>query len=125
MTKAVQFHAVPAGQSLLVQGQPGDALYLLLRGQCRVVHRLPDGHENPHPSLHEGDMFGELSVLLGLPATASVIADTPCTLLRLARADVERLIVMNTGLREALFRLSSERLQRTAQLVSGYELSGA
>jgi cAMP-dependent protein kinase regulator len=44
---------------------------------------------------------------------------------RLARADVERLIVMNTGLREALFRLSSERLQRTAQLVSGYELSGA
>ncbi|WP_395855342.1 cyclic nucleotide-binding domain-containing protein [Cystobacter fuscus] len=125
MTKAVQFHAVPAGQSLLVQGQPGDALYLLLRGQCRVVHRLPDGHENPHPSLHEGDMFGELSVLLGLPATASVIADTPCTLLRLARADVERLIVMNTGLREALFRLSSERLQRTAQLVSGYEMPGA
>ncbi|EPX61775.1 cyclic nucleotide-binding domain protein [Cystobacter fuscus DSM 2262] len=125
MTKAVQFHAVSAGQSLLVQGQPGDALYLLLRGQCRVVHRLPDGHENEHPSLHEGDMFGELSVLLGLPATASVIADTPCTLLRLARADVERLIVMNTGLREALFRLSSERLQRTAQLVSSYELDGA
>ncbi|OJH37851.1 cyclic nucleotide-binding domain-containing protein [Cystobacter ferrugineus] len=125
MTKAVQFHAVPAGERLLVQGQPGDALYLLLRGQCRVVHRRPDGHENEHPSLREGDMFGELSVLLGLPATASVIADTPCTLLRLARADVERLIVMNTGLREALFRLSSERLQRTAQLVSGYESSAA
>ena len=125
MTKAVQFHAVPAGQSLLVQGQPGDALYLLLRGQCRVLHRLPDGHESQHPSLREGDMFGEMSVLLGLPATASVIADTPCTLLRLARADVERLIVMNTGLREALFRLSSERLQRTAQLVSDYELPGA
>ncbi|QRK04494.1 cyclic nucleotide-binding domain-containing protein [Archangium violaceum] len=119
---AFQLHTVPAGQPLLVQGQPGEALYLLLRGRCRVVHQHPDGRESAYPVLREGDLFGELSVLLGLPATASVYADTPCTLLRLERQAVERHILVQPGVREALSRLSSARLQRTARLLSGHEL---
>lgn len=119
--RAFQLQTVPAGQPLLVQGQPGEALYLLLRGQCRVVHRHPDGHQSDYPLLREGDVFGELSVLLGLPATASVFADSPCTLLRLERQIVERLILVQPGVREAFSRLGSERLQRTARLLSGHE----
>ncbi|WNG45567.1 cyclic nucleotide-binding domain-containing protein [Archangium minus] len=121
-THAFQLHTVPAGQRLLVQGQPGEALFLLLRGRCRVVHQHPDGRESAYPVLREGDLFGELSVLLGLPATASVYADTPCTLLRLERQAVERHILVQPGVRQALSRLSSERLQRTARLLSGHEL---
>jgi cAMP-dependent protein kinase regulator len=120
--QAFQLHAVPAGETLLVQGQPGTALFLVLRGQCRVVHQHPDGRESEYPVLREGDLFGELSVLLGLPATATVLARTPCTLLRLDRAAVERHILIQPGVREALSRLSSERLQRTARLLSGHEL---
>ncbi|PTL80591.1 cyclic nucleotide-binding domain-containing protein [Vitiosangium sp. GDMCC 1.1324] len=120
--RAFQLQTVPAGQSLLVQGQPGEALYLLLRGQCRVVHQHPDGHQSNYPVLSEGDVFGELSVLLGLPATASVFADSACTLLRLDRQSVERHILVQPGVREALSRLSSERLQRTARLLSGQEM---
>jgi cAMP-dependent protein kinase regulator len=122
VAQAFQLHSVPAGESLLVQGQPGAALFLVLRGRCRVVHRLPDGRESEYPVLREGDLFGELSVLLGLPATATVLAETPCTLLRLDRGAVERHILIQPGVREALSRLSSERLQRTARLLSGHEL---
>lgn len=120
--QAFQLHSVPAGETLLVQGQQGAALFLVLRGRCRVVHRHPDGRESEYPVLREGDLFGELSVLLGLPATATVQAETPCTLLRLDRAAVERHILIQPGVREALSRLSSERLQRTARLLSGHEL---
>lgn len=120
--RAFQLHTVPAGHPLLIQGQAGEALYLLLRGRCRVLHQHPDGRESAYPMLREGDMLGELSVLLGLPATASVYADTPCTLLRLERQVVERHILVHPGVREALSRLSSERLQRTARLLSGHEL---
>ena len=122
VAQAFQLHSVPAGQSLLVQGQAGQALFLLLRGRCRVVHTHPDGHPSDYPALREGDLFGELSVLLGLPATATVSTETPCTLLRLERSAVERLVLINAGVREALSKLSSERLQRTARLLSGHEV---
>ncbi|MFL5352004.1 cyclic nucleotide-binding domain-containing protein [Archangium sp.] len=120
--QAFQLQTVPANQTLLTQGQAGEALYLILRGQCRVSHRHPDGHESHYPVLREGDLFGELSVLLGLPATATVSTYSPCTLLRLDRQAVERHILVQSGVREALSRLSSERLQRTARLLSGHEL---
>jgi len=60
-------------------------------------------------------------MMLGLPATATVRTDSPCTLLRLDRASFEKHILVQPGVREALSRLSTERLQRTALLVSGHE----
>ncbi|WP_257451096.1 cyclic nucleotide-binding domain-containing protein [Archangium lipolyticum] len=122
LAPSFQLHSVAAGQKLLEQGQPGTALYLILRGQCRVTHQHPDGHESQYPVLREGDVFGELSVLLGLPATATVSADSACTLLRLDREAVERHVLVRAGVREALSQLSSERLQRTARLLSGHEV---
>jgi cAMP-dependent protein kinase regulator len=119
--QAFQLQTQPAGQTLLVQGQPGEALYLLLRGRCRVTHQHPDGKQSEYPLLREGDVFGELSVMLGLPATATVRTDSPCTLLRLDREAFEKHILVQPGVREALSRLSTERLQRTALLVSGQE----
>ncbi|HYO55571.1 cyclic nucleotide-binding domain-containing protein [Archangium sp.] len=122
LARAFQLVSVPAGQPLLVQGQQGEALYLLLRGWCQVRHRHPDGRESAYPVLREGDVFGELSLLLGLPATATVRPETPCTLLRLDRASCERYILSQSGVREAFSRLISERLGRTARLFSGHEL---
>jgi cyclic nucleotide-binding protein len=74
-----------------------------------------DGHESQYPVLREGDLFGEPSVLLGLPATATVSTYSPCTLLRLDRQSVERHILVQPGVREALSKLRSERLQRTGR----------
>jgi cAMP-dependent protein kinase regulator len=121
-TRAFQVHSVPAGQKLLVQGQPSQALYLVLRGQCRVTHQLPDGREHAYPLLREGNVFGELSLLLGLPATATVTTETACTLLRLDREASERYILSQPGMRESFSRLVSQRLDRTARLLSGHEL---
>jgi cAMP-dependent protein kinase regulator len=122
LARAFQLVSVPAGQTLLAQGQQGEALYLLLRGRCQVQHQHPDGHASAYPVLREGDVFGELSLLLGLPATATVRAETPCTLLRLDRPACERHILSQPGVREAFSRLISERLGRTARLFSGHEL---
>ncbi|HEX8437294.1 cyclic nucleotide-binding domain-containing protein [Archangium sp.] len=122
LARAFQPVSVPAGQTLLVQGQQGEALYLLLRGRCQVQHQHPDGHASAHPVLREGDVFGELSLLLGLPVTATVRSETPCTLLRLDRASCERHILSQPGVREAFSRLITERLGRTAQLFAGREV---
>jgi cAMP-dependent protein kinase regulator len=113
---------VVAGEVVLEQGREGDAFYLLLRGRCTPYHVLPDGRERAYPELREGDVFGEISLLLGKPVTATVRAEVASVVLRLDRAAFERLILSQPGMRGALMRVGTERLQRTARLLSGREL---
>ncbi len=100
----------------------GDAFYLLLRGRCTPFHEHPNGREEAYPTLSEGDVFGEISLLLDKPVTATVRADTACVVLRLDRAVFERTILSQPGTRGALMRVGTERLQRTAKLLSGRAL---
>jgi cAMP-dependent protein kinase regulator len=104
------------GTVLLEQGKEVDALYLLLRGRCQVLHRHPDGSQTPLRTLGEGDMFGEIALMLGLPATATVCADSPCILLRLDWGSCERHLLSNPGVCEALSRMGNERLLSSAGL---------
>ncbi len=106
----------PAGALLVDQGREVDALYLLLRGECRVSHRHPDGSEYILRTLREGDVFGEIALMLGLQATATIRADTPCLLLRLDWGACERHLLSQPELREALSRIGNERLLYTAGL---------
>ncbi len=119
---AREFHLqqVEAGQTLLTAGRRGEAMYLLLRGRCTPFHVHPDGRETPYPELREGDLFGEISLLLDKPATAMVRTNEPCVLLRLDRAACERHILSQPGIREALMRMGTERLNRTAQMLADH-----
>jgi CRP-like cAMP-binding protein len=114
-----QLCSMPPGRPLIGQGRAVDALYLLLRGRCRVTHQRAEGGETAYQALQEGDLFGEIALLMGTPATATVVTDTPCTLLRLSRDACEKHLLHQPGLREHLSRMASERLQRTARLIGG------
>jgi cAMP-dependent protein kinase regulator len=118
LAREFQLQRVEAGQLLLTAGQRGDAMYLLLRGRCLPYHAHPDGHETHYPVLSEGDLFGEISVLLDEPVTAMVRAEVPSVLLRLDRAACERHILGQPGMRDALLRMSAERLRRTARVLA-------
>ena len=72
--------AFRAGERIVEQGNPGETLFVLLEGQAKVVR---DGRVRTR--LVPGDFFGEISVLDGGPRTASVIAETPVSALRVFR----------------------------------------
>jgi CRP-like cAMP-binding protein len=72
-----------------------------------------------YPALREGDVFGEISLILDKPVTATVRALMPCVVLRLDRAAFEKHILSQPGMRGALMRVGTERLQRTAKLLAG------
>lgn len=110
---------VKAGEQFLTRGQPAQALYLLLRGRCTVFHEHVDGRESSYPEMTEGELFGEVSLLRSKLVTASVRTATACTLLKLERESLEQLLAQYPNLRQQLERLGSERLQRTARLLSG------
>jgi CRP-like cAMP-binding protein len=119
LAREFQLQRVAAGTTLLTVGEMGDALYLLLRGRCTPFHVHPDGRETPYPVLREGDVFGEISLLMDKPVTAMVRADVPSVLLRLDRSAFERHIFNQPGMREALLKIGDERLKRTARLLAG------
>jgi cAMP-dependent protein kinase regulator len=114
LAHAFELSTRPAGAVLIEQGKDVDALYLLLRGQCQALHCHPDGREQPLRTLKEGDVFGEIALLLGLPATAKVRADTPCLLLRLDWGSCEQHLLEQPEVREALSRMGTERLLHSA-----------
>jgi len=66
------------GAKLVRQGRRNQGLWMLLSGQVDI---LIDGVEVR--SLGDGDSFGEVSLLTGWEATATVVADTPIEALRL------------------------------------------
>ena len=62
---------VAEGQRILRQGLSGSNVYVILEGEAAVVL---NGEEIAR--LRRGDFFGEVSVLLGEPPTADVVART-------------------------------------------------
>lgn len=70
-----------AGETIFVQGDRGDALYYITRGQVDItIHIDGVGIEKRLQTLTEGSIFGEMAILDSKPRAASVIAtgDTVC-----------------------------------------------
>jgi cAMP-dependent protein kinase regulator len=112
----------PAGRVLLEQGAPGKGFFLLLRGRCDVFHRTEDGREMYYPPMHEGDVFGELSLLQNCAVTANVRTGTACVVLAMTQQWFDELLLQNGQARAALYELAGTRFQRTREIVFREEL---
>ncbi len=77
-----------AGDTIIGEGEHGDALYMVVRGRLAVSQHTEDGGEQALVERGPGDFFGEIALLGGQVRTATVRALQPCTLLRLSRKDV-------------------------------------
>ncbi|HZI11508.1 MAG TPA: cyclic nucleotide-binding domain-containing protein, partial [Myxococcus sp.] len=113
-----QVRQVAPGEALLTQGQPGDAFYVILRGGCTPWLEQLHGRRVALAVLREGDVFGEISLLLDKPVSATVRADGAGVVLRLERAAFEKHLLSQPGLKGMLMRMGTERLQRTAQVMA-------
>jgi HlyB family type I secretion system ABC transporter len=85
--ESVQFSK---GKRIITQGDPAGPLYIIQQGKVRIFSQK-DGQARNLAFLREGDFFGELSVLQGLPRAASAEALHDCHLLSLSAAAVAEL----------------------------------
>jgi len=94
---------------ILFQGEPGDTIFFIERGRCRVVIEKPPSVVTV-ALLSEGDFFGEGACLLDRPQQASVYAQTECFLLALDRQSFQTIMAgrEREGLDE-LRRLADQR----------------
>ncbi|MCA1829780.1 MAG: cyclic nucleotide-binding domain-containing protein [Myxococcales bacterium] len=110
-------HSLPPQTVLLEQGKPGAGFCVLLRGKCEVFHHGSKGEQLKLPALKEGDIFGEISLLLGSPCTATVRTLSFCEVLELPRDDFKRLVLPDPRIKSMVEKLMAERLERTADLL--------
>lgn len=70
-----------AGETIVREGAPASALYIILSGKVHV-ERSEGGGSGPYPMLGAGDFFGELALIEEHPRSATVVADeaTDCIL---------------------------------------------
>ncbi len=66
---------LPAGQVVVTEGGPGDAFFVILDGEAVVAVG-----GRTVATLGEGEAFGELALLDGLPRSATVTATTDLTI---------------------------------------------
>jgi CRP-like cAMP-binding protein len=79
--------SLPAGATVVTEGDPGDALCVIVEGKVDV--RKGD---RVVAELEAGDYFGELSLIDGEPRTATVVATTNLTLLTLSSSAFDTLL---------------------------------
>ena len=88
----------PAGTDIVRLGDPGGAMYFVCHGQA---HALASAGAVLNV-LDAGSFFGELSLLLGRPRTATVRAVTACDLFALEAADLQKVLREYPELAEVL-----------------------
>jgi CRP-like cAMP-binding protein len=109
MRRFVAVEAAP-DSSIIVQGDEGQGLYVILRGEV-VVTRTDADSETELARLGPGELFGEISLIRNEATTASVRTGAlSTTLLVLSRDYFGRLLVAMPELRGYLERLSEDRL---------------
>lgn len=111
---ALQLRAVERGQYVLHKGGPGDSLLFLLSGRLQAVDLTEDGREVGLSMLAPGAYFGELSIIDGLPRSASIMACEKSLVALLPRPQAMALIHQSPLVAERLLKRMAATIRTAA-----------
>jgi len=106
------------GEILVRKGEPGSSMFIIEDGIVEI--RVPDQHQKKEirvSVLHKGDFFGEISLLDGLPRTATAVAMEETNLLVMRRDDFIEFLLQRPSVAVAMLGEIGGRLRATNELV--------
>jgi F-box/leucine-rich repeat protein 7 len=92
---------------ILTEGDDAKAMYWLVRGSLRVTSR--DG-ESTYAELKPGAFFGEIGILMDIPRTATIIAQSRSLVLKLNKEDLQKVLPAFPTVERAIRDEATERL---------------
>ena len=105
---------VPAGTAVVVQGEPGDSLFVLKEGLLAVSITGDDGLDTMVGQIIPGQFFGEMSLLTGAPRSATVISTTDSLIYEVRQEALAPLLRIRQGLAKFLSEVLAVRQLRNA-----------
>jgi predicted acylesterase/phospholipase RssA/CRP-like cAMP-binding protein len=101
------------GETLMREGDAGDALYVVVSGRLSVVVGTTPHDERSVAEIGRGETVGEMALLTGAPRSATVRAMRDTVLLRLSKTSFDALIDRHPKATMALARLIVKRLEQS------------
>ena len=106
-----------ADETLFLQGDPGDAAFVILSGRAVVLVDSPQGPMKV-AELEENAIVGEIAILCGVARTATVKAVTQVEALRISKDNFFKLLTDFPEMTIEVVRVLADRLSQTTQEVT-------
>ena len=97
---------VPTGEIICRENDPGDAFYIILSGSVEVFSEQTGKYI---ATRFAGEFFGEMSLLMGIPRTASIRSLEDTILFVVDRNNLQNLLVKHQGLADRICEELSTR----------------
>ncbi len=111
------------GETLMRQGDHGESFYVLVLGKIHGTIATSDAAHPIEFDLEPGALFGEMSLLTGLPRSATMIAVTNCELLEFDRAAFTQLLALREEIPQVLSDLAAARAAQNAASIEKLKAS--
>ena len=98
------------GEWIIRQGDAHSAVYVIVEGEVAVVIDDEDRRV-----LSKGSFFGEVSVLLEEPASASIVTRTPVSCLVVPGAEVQAFLVSHPQVTYRILKAEARRLKTASE----------
>jgi len=98
------------GDLIFTEGELGSEMFIIQSGKVRIFKNI-DGYDQTLTVLEKGDFFGEMSILEGMPRSASAEAEEDCDLIKINSANFVAMIKSNIEIAIRIMRKLSLRLR--------------
>lgn len=105
----------PIRTTVVSQGEPASALFVIARGRLKVSASGADGRDTVLGIMAEGEVFGEIALLDGGHRSASCTTLEPCELISIDREQFMELLLASPGIAVKLLQVLATRLRRLSQ----------
>ena len=112
-----------SGEFVFKEGEIGNTMYILLKGQVDILKRTEKGVNRQLASLAPGEIFGEMSLLDTLPRSASAISKGVSEVLAIQEEGFLRLLGKNPQFGVKLLRGLSKKLRVANSVISDFSFS--
>lgn len=112
LRERLEWVEISAGETLMRQGEPGDAMYISISGRLRAYVTDEDGVDHMVREMARGQIIGEMSLYTDEPRSATVVAIRDSVLVRLAKSAFGQLLASSAQVSIALTRQIIKRLQQ-------------
>lgn len=117
--EGAQVQSVETGQTIFLQDDPADALFIVLDGWVKLYRIATSGTEAVVSVMTRGRSFGEAVALRGLPYPVSAEAITPARLLRLDAARLRHLLQSDPAMATSMLAAVFVHLQHLVGQIEG------